>query len=46
MTRPFLMGTHDAPQASPSPLQAGAALRAQRSELQTRKTTSVFASAP
>ena len=46
VTRPFLMGTHDAPQASPSPLQAGAALRGKRSKLQTRKTTSVFAPAP
>ncbi len=46
VTRPFLMGTHDAPQAIPSPLQAGAALRAERSGLQTRKTTSVFAPAP
>ena len=46
VTRPFLMGTHDAPQVSPSPLQAGAALRAKRSDLQTRKTTSVFAPAP
>lgn len=45
MTRPFLMGTHDAPQASPSPMQQSAAERAQRSELATRKTTSVFSPA-
>ena len=43
MTRPFLMGTHDAPQAGPSPLPAGAAQRASRSEsAKKRATTSVF----
>ena len=43
MTRPFLMGTHDAPQAGPSPLPAGAAQRASRADsAKKRATTSVF----
>jgi hypothetical protein len=45
VTRPFLMGTHDAPQARPSPMQQGAAERVQRAELASRKTTSVFSPA-
>ena len=45
VTRPFLMGTHDASQANPSPMQQGAAERTQRPPLQTRKTTSVFSPA-
>ncbi|CAK0780512.1 hypothetical protein CVIRNUC_005077 [Coccomyxa viridis] len=43
VTRPFLMGTHDAPQAGPSPLPAGAAQRASRADsAKKRATTSVF----
>ena len=43
VTRPFLMGTHDAPQAGPSPLPAGAAQRAARADsAKKRATTSVF----
>ena len=43
VTRPFLMGTHDAPQAGPSPLPAGAAQRASRAvSARKRATTSVF----